>query len=233
MVLQHRKGVPVVSAGVTPGLPSAGLRDGRITYARKRRFPGLRPGLLLPALALFILLPCAPAPGQEWISITPTRISLSLAPGEPATVTVTIINLGEESLELSPRILEVMQDPGGAPFLEESERCSWVEPESTEISLAPRTRQEFAFQVRTAPDAPRGSFRFALAFVPQQERPATIAFTSGLAALLELEVLSKPPATRRSALPYLMGALGTFVVFALAALGVVVARRRKKKRPGT
>ncbi|MGQ9537347.1 MAG: COG1470 family protein, partial [Actinomycetota bacterium] len=220
MVLQPVKGIPVVSAWVTLGLPRARFYGGRITHARRRRFPGPRPVLHLPALALFVLLSCAPAPGQEGISITPSRIHLSLVPDEAATVVVTIINLGSEGLELRPRILEVIQDSEGPPVLEKSARCAWVEPESGSISLAPRAHQEFTFQVRAAPDTPRGSYRFALAFVPQQERPGTIAFASGLAALLELEVLPRPMATRRSALPYLMVALGTFIVVALAALGL-------------
>lgn len=97
----------------------------------------------------------------------------------------------------------------------------------------PNARREFAFQVKPTPDAPHGDYRFALAFVPRQEKPGTIAFTGGLAALLELEVLPRPPAMRSRALPYILVAIGALIVLGLAGLGLGIARRRKKVAPET
>lgn len=158
--------------------------------------------------------------------MTPTRVPLSLSPGESATVPVTVINQGSRRLLLRPRILEVLSGEGEPPVLATSERCPWVEPEGEELFLEPHSKADFAFRVQPPPGSPQGNYRFALAFIPQQERPGAIAFTGGLAVLLELEVLPRPPVARNPLYPYVLVAL--FVIVVLTVILVLLTRRRRR-----
>ncbi len=182
---------------------------------------------LLPAAALFwFLLHCSHVLGQGGVSITPTRIPLSLAAGDPAIVEVTLINGSEEPLRLRPQVLELLDGEEPGPGLSASERCLWVEPESGELSLAPRASQTFTFRVRPAPEAAPGTYRFALAFIPVLEKTGGIAFTGGLASLLELEVLPTPPRAGISFVILLPAFSAVVLALLLAALTIRRARRR-------
>lgn len=181
-----------------------------------------------PLLALLFFLalrpPCA---AGEMVSVTPTRVPLHLMPGEPATVAVTIINQGERELLLRPQVLEVLGGEDDPAILTTSERCSWVEAESEGLSLEPRSRREFSFLVRPPDGTPEGTYRFALAFIPYQELPGTIAFAGGLAVLLELEVLPPPP-PEKPLIPYIILALGLTLAFSL----FVILRIRMGRKTG-
>lgn len=216
-------------ATALPRSCSFGGRSGKPRRSRSR-FPGV--GILLPMLVLFLLLCSPPARGEEGVSITPTRISVSLHPGESIPVEVTLINHGTQGLLLLPRVLEVLEGDGEVPVLEESGRCRWVEPEGQELFLEPSSRQAFTFRLSLGPDVAQGTYRFAMAFVPHREKTGTIAFTGGLAALLELEVLPNPPAPGGSLLPYIFIAIGVFVVILFFALVFHEAKRRKAETPG-
>ncbi|MDI7251563.1 hypothetical protein [Candidatus Solincola sp.] len=164
------------------------------------------------------------------VSVTPTRVPLSLSPGESATVPVTVINQGSGRLLLLPRILEVLGGEGEPPVLATSERCLWVEPEGEELFLEPHSKVDFTFRVQPPPGSPQGNYRFALAFIPRQEKPGAIAFTGGLAVLLELEVLPPPPSSGSASYPYVLLAVGSVLSLLLAAFILGRERRRRESR---
>ncbi len=187
---------------------------------------------LLPVAGLILLASSLPCLGQDVVSVTPTHVSLSLAPGEAASVKVSVINQGSNRLLLQPSVLEVLSGEGDSTVLKRSERCLWVEPESDELSLEPNSRGDFSFRVQPPPASPTGGYRFALAFIPKQEKPGGIAFTGGLAVLLELEVLPPPPAPGGPIFPYVLLATCSALVLATAILVIWRIKRRAKGTVG-
>lgn len=180
-------------------------------------------------MLLTSFLPCL---GQEMVSITPTHVSLSLHPGESAYVEVTVINQGSDRLLLQPRILEVVSGDGNLRTPTRSERCLWVEPESEEFMLEPNSKGNFSFRVQPPTGSPHGDYRFALAFIPKQEKPEGIAFAGCLAVLLELEVLPPSSAPGGPVFLYLLLAAVSSTTLASAAFALWRIKRRGKRTSG-
>ncbi|MBC7248365.1 MAG: hypothetical protein H5T73_11395 [Actinobacteria bacterium] len=195
----------------------------RARKARNRPFLHLVTCLSFSAM----LLLASPAHGEAVISVTPTRIPLSLVAGERTSTSLTLTNLGEGAMRLLPRVLAVTEGEGGKINLEEEEACDWVILEQGELLLEPLMQRQVEVTVAPPADAAPGLRRLALTFIQAPEGGGDIGVTGGLAVLLELDVLAAEGAAA-SSFPFWLPALSVSLL--LLAMGALLALQRFRKQ---
>lgn len=178
------------------------------------------------SIVLVLVFPVA-AHGNQVISVTPTRIPLSITAGEKATTSLTLTNLGEEELRILPQVLTVKEDEAGKICLEKDECSDWVMIDKEELFLEPLKERQVEVTVAPPADATPGMRHLALTFIRSLEGEGEIGVTEGLAVLLELDVAPAQGAVS-SSFPVWLPVLSV-MVFALAT-GVLLALQWHRKR---
>ncbi len=201
--------------------------------------PARRKSLLpLATPALMLCLAATTAQGGlalcgEVVAVTPTRIPLSMAPGEEHRVEVELINQGDVEVTLLPEVLLVREGEGGETVLAVDEICSWVIPGKERIALLPGARERCPFTVRVPEDADRGTHRFALSFQPFKGENEGVGFSGGVAVLAEIEVLAAEGGGTggedRFPLGVLAAALAGALLVSATSLALFLARGRGKR----
>jgi hypothetical protein len=143
--------------------------------------------LLLAALLPLLML--EPALCEVTISVTPTRIPLSLAPEDTQTAEVTLINQGTEDIVLKPKVLALQESTDEGLVLKATEECSWFSPQADSLLLKQAESGSMALTAKVPSGTDPGSYSFALTFEMSGEGGEGMVVTGGVAVLLELEVL--------------------------------------------
>jgi len=174
-----------------------------------------------------MLLLASPARSEAVISVTPTRIPLTLAAGEMTSTWLTLTNRGDEELRILPQVLAVAEDEEGKINFGKGEDCGWVSFEQSELLLEPLMDMQVEVTVAPPRDAAPGLRRLALTFIQAPEGEGEIGVAGGLAVLVELDVQAAEDAGA-SSFPIWLPLLSATVF--LVAIGALLALQRHRKR---
>jgi len=193
--------------------------------------------IVLLFLALLTLLPEGKAMTEPAIALRPARLKVEAFPGYRGQVEVTLTNQGGCPTELFPRVMELRSE-GEEMRLVQSEECSWFTPQDSLVSLATSESRSFSFLLSVPDSASPGSRCFVLAFVQSGQEGGGIGIATGIASLLEMELLPDgvPGSPPRGPWPYVWAAAGGVILALLVGFlgfrwgghryGSSLARRR-------
>ncbi|NPV59689.1 MAG: hypothetical protein HPY75_08500 [Actinobacteria bacterium] len=147
--------------------------------------------------AVFFVVPAvtsrpARAVGGAVIAVTPTRIPLQMAPGEEWSGFVELINQGDESVELIPRVAMLKSGTEGGWSLVEDERCAWISPGKDELNLAPFAHLACPLAVNVPSDVVPAAYQFTVYFELARKEDEGVNMTGGVGVLVDLEVHAPP-----------------------------------------
>jgi hypothetical protein len=142
--------------------------------------------IVRPVAALAALLPLWAAAGPFELGVSPSRIEAVAKAGTRVGQALTLQNVSDQTTDVAVRTLDWNMTPtGGITYAEELAPGScrpWVTLERRRVTLGPRARGTYRFQVDVPPDAPRGECRFMIA-LEGAEPAATSKLGSGGTAL--------------------------------------------------
>ena len=136
--------------------------------------------------AVCALLPSLLLAGPFEVGVAPSRFELAAKGGTRLGQTLTLQNVGAQPSDVAIRTLDWTFSPtGGITYQEDLAPGScrpWVTLERRRLTLGPRARATYRFQVEVPPDAPRGECRFMIA-IESAEPAATRDLGSGGASV--------------------------------------------------
>lgn len=136
--------------------------------------------------ALLLALPLATTAGPFELGVAPSRFELSARPGTRVGQSMSLQNVSDQSTDVAVRTLDWNMTPeGGINYHEDLGPGScrpWVTLERRRLTLGPRAREAYRFQVDIPSDAPRVECRFMIA-LEGAEPAATSKLGSGGAAV--------------------------------------------------
>ncbi|MCC2676892.1 MAG: hypothetical protein K0R58_3839 [Ramlibacter sp.] len=142
--------------------------------------------ILRRAAVLALLLPSWAAAGPFELGVAPSRFELAAKPGTRVGQSLTLQNVSDQPADVAVRTLDWNMTPtGGITYVEDLAPGScrpWVTLERRRLTLGPRARGTYRFQVDVPPDAPRGECRFMIA-LEGAEPAVTSRLGSGGAAM--------------------------------------------------
>lgn len=140
----------------------------------------------LGACLLAVLLPLGAAAGPFELGVSPSRFELTAKPGTRVGQSLTLQNISEQPSDIALRTLDWAMTPqGGITYQEDLAPGScrpWVTLERRRLTVGPRARVTYRFQVDVPADAPPMECRFMIA-LEGAEPAANRTIASGGAAL--------------------------------------------------